>query len=169
MADRNRGSLLVEIQPFVVITGNDIILLDTGLGLTGDDGQFQLYKNLRDNGINATDITKVVMSHLHKDHAGGLINPYTKQLAFENATYHIQKQELEYAMEIGSASYNTDLLELLQQADNLVLTEAETGLIADGISYEVTGAHSKFHRVIWIREGDSTIFFGADDAPSFRK
>ncbi|ULT43544.1 MBL fold metallo-hydrolase [Niabella defluvii] len=94
MADRNRGSLLVEIQPFVVITGNDIILLDTGLGLTGDDGQFQLYKNLRDNGINATDITKVVMSHLHKDHAGGLINPYTKQLAFENATYHIQKQEL---------------------------------------------------------------------------
>ncbi|ULT43543.1 hypothetical protein KRR40_08985 [Niabella defluvii] len=72
-------------------------------------------------------------------------------------------------MEIGSASYNTDLLELLQQADNLVLTEAETGLIADGISYEVTGAHSKFHRVIWIREGDSTIFFGADDAPSFRK
>lgn len=165
MADRNRGSLLVEIQPFVVITGNDIILLDTGLGLTDEDGQFQLYQNLRNQGINAGDITMVIMSHLHKDHAGGLINPYTRQLSFENATYHIQRQELEYAMEIGSASYNTDLLELLQASDNLVLTEAETGLLADGISYEVTGAHSKFHRVIWLKEGEEIVFFGADDAP----
>ncbi len=165
MADRNRGSLLVEIQPFVVITGDDIILLDTGLGLTDEDGQFQLYKNLRDQGINPGDITRVIMSHLHKDHAGGLINPYTRQLAFENATYHIQQQELDYAMEIGSASYNTDLLELLRNNDSLVLTEGETGHIADGISYEVTGAHSKFHRVIWLKEGEETIFFGADDAP----
>jgi glyoxylase-like metal-dependent hydrolase (beta-lactamase superfamily II) len=135
------------------------------LGLTDEDGQFQLYKNLRDQGINPGDITMVVMSHLHKDHAGGLINPYTRQLAFENATYHIQQQELDYAIEIGSSSYNTDLLELLRNNDNLVLTEAEAGHIADGISYEVTGAHSKYHRVIWLKEGEETIFFGADDAP----
>lgn len=165
LSGRNRGSLLVEIQPFLVITASDIILLDTGLGLTGEDGQFQLYKNLRDQGINAADITRVIMSHLHKDHAGGLINPYTRQPAFENATYHIQRQELDYALETGAGSYNTDLLELLQQSDNLVFTEAETGFIADGIRYEVTGAHSKYHRVIWLKEGDETVFFGADDAP----
>ena len=165
MTHRNRGSLLVEIQPFVVITKEDIILLDTGLGLTDDDGQFQLYKNLRDNGIYADDITKVIMSHLHKDHAGGLINPYTKHLAFENAVYYIQRQELDYAFEVGSASYHTDTLELLQSVDNMVLQEEEKGKIAEGIDYEVTGAHSKFHRVVWINDGEETAFFGADDAP----
>lgn len=164
MTDRGRGSLLVEIQPFVVITNEDIILLDTGLGLTDEDGQFQLYKNLRDNGINADDVTKVMMSHLHKDHSGGLINPYTKHPAFENAVYYIQKQELDYAFEAG-ASYDTDTLELLRSVDNMVLQQEEKGEIAEGISYEVTGAHSKFHRVIWIKDGDATVFFGADDAP----
>src|SRR5688500_16018633 len=30
--ERTKGSLLVEIQPFVVVTSRDILLLDTGLG-----------------------------------------------------------------------------------------------------------------------------------------
>ena len=30
--ERNSGSLLVEVQPFVVISSEDILLLDTGLG-----------------------------------------------------------------------------------------------------------------------------------------
>ena len=34
LQDRNTGSLLVEIQPFVIITSKDILLLDTGLGFT---------------------------------------------------------------------------------------------------------------------------------------
>lgn len=165
MADRAQGSLLVEIQPFVVITGDDIILLDTGLGLAEEDGQLQIYKNLRKNGINASDVTKVIMSHLHKDHAGGLINPYTRQLSFENAIYHIQKQELEYALEKGAPSYHAEVAEQLRDFDNVVFEEAEKGHIAEGITYEITGAHSKFHRVIWISEDDETIFFGGDDAP----
>ena len=160
MTARNRGSLLVEIQPFVVITRNDIILLDTGLGLNDEQGQFHLYKNLQQNNINANDITQVVMSHLHKDHAGGLINPYTAHLAFENATYHIQKQELEYAMEKGASSYNLEILDLLRSADNIILSEEEKGVIGEGISYEVTGAHSKYHRVIWIKEDDEIVFLG---------
>ncbi|MFT4092577.1 MAG: MBL fold metallo-hydrolase [Niabella sp.] len=165
MTGSRNGSLLVEIQPFIVITHNEIILLDTGLGLIDSDDQFQLYKNLREQGINADDITMVIMSHLHKDHAGGLINPYTRQLSFENATYYIQQQELEYALEKGAPSYHSEALEILQQSDNIVLSEQMEGVIAAGISYKVTGAHSKFHRVIWIKEHDEVIFFGGDDAP----
>ena len=33
LQQRPVGSLLVEIQPFVIITSKDILLLDTGLGL----------------------------------------------------------------------------------------------------------------------------------------
>ena len=46
------GSLLVEIQPFVVITANDILLLDTGLGFSDNDGKMQIHKNLDAAGIN---------------------------------------------------------------------------------------------------------------------
>ena len=38
LKDRPAGSLLVEVQPFVVITEKDILLLDTGLGFTMPDG-----------------------------------------------------------------------------------------------------------------------------------
>ncbi len=162
---RSQGSLLVEIQPFVVITSSDIILLDTGLGLSDEEGQFQLYKNLRNNGLNADDITKVVMSHLHKDHAGGLLNPFTQQSAFENATYYIQKQELDGALQSNSTSYDKEILDMLQSDKRIVLQEANKGFIAQGITYEVTSAHSQFHRVIWITEERDTVFFGADDAP----
>jgi hypothetical protein len=43
LQSRPLGSLLVEIQPFVVVTSKDIILIDTGLGYTKTDGQLQLH------------------------------------------------------------------------------------------------------------------------------
>ena len=48
LQDRKKGSLLVEIQPFVVITSNDIILLDTGLGFAGQDSHDALLDELFD-------------------------------------------------------------------------------------------------------------------------
>ncbi|HEX4849888.1 MAG TPA: MBL fold metallo-hydrolase, partial [Puia sp.] len=46
LQNRSKGSLLVEIQPFVVVTSEDIIVLDTGLGFEVD-GQLQIHRNLR--------------------------------------------------------------------------------------------------------------------------
>ena len=48
---RPTGSLLVEIQPFAVITTNDIIVIDTGLGFSTPDGTLQIHQNLLNNGI----------------------------------------------------------------------------------------------------------------------
>src|SRR5690348_9931154 len=50
--ERPVGSLLVEIQPFVVITSKDVLLLDTGLGFNDKaGGKMQLHANLERNGI----------------------------------------------------------------------------------------------------------------------
>src|SRR5881392_752137 len=65
------GSLLVEIQPFVIVTADDVLLLDTGLGFE-QEGMLQIHRNLMNAGINPSEITKVLVSHLHKDHAGGI-------------------------------------------------------------------------------------------------
>lgn len=42
-------------------------------------------------------------------------------------------------------------------------------MIGDYIHYKVTGAHSPFHQVFWIKENNETIFFGADDAPQLQQ
>src|SRR4051812_2669393 len=87
--DRPAGSLLVEIQPFLVVTTKDILLLDSGLGFKDKSNHLQLLKNIAAVGINASEITKVLVSHLHKDHACGLCNG--SQPSLPGATYYIQR------------------------------------------------------------------------------
>jgi glyoxylase-like metal-dependent hydrolase (beta-lactamase superfamily II) len=50
---------------------DDILVIDTGLGFE-KDGQLQIHSNLWQAGIDPAKVTKVLMSHLHKDHAGGI-------------------------------------------------------------------------------------------------
>ena len=44
------GSLLVEIQPFCIVTLHDIIVIDTGLGFRNSEGVLQIHQNLLNNG-----------------------------------------------------------------------------------------------------------------------
>jgi len=168
---RSVGSLLVEIQPFVLITSKDILLLDTGLGFN-DKGQskMQLHVNLEKNGIKPEQVTKVLMSHLHKDHAGGICmeNDHTK-LSLPNATYYIQKRELDFATEKGFPSFIADELQALNNSSQVVFLNEDEGLIENYISFKCTGAHSPHHQVFWIRENNETIFFGGDDAPQLQQ
>lgn len=164
--ERNKGSLLVEIQPFVVITSKDVILLDTGLGFMKGD-QLQLHENLKRERIDPVSITKVLLSHLHKDHAGG-VGISESKLSIPNATYYLQKQELEFAFEKGFPSYMTDDLVCLQNNEQVELLSGN-GKIDGYIDYEMTGAHSPFHQVFWIRENNETLFFGGDDAPQLQQ
>ena len=87
LQERPVGSLLVEIQPFLVITSRDIILLDTGLGFNDADGKLQLHKNLMAHHINPSEVSKVFLSHLHKDHAGGA--GHNAALNFPQAAYYV--------------------------------------------------------------------------------
>lgn len=164
------GSLLVEIQPFVVITSKDILLLDTGLGFADDEGKMQIHKNLAEAGINPSDITKVLMSHLHKDHAGG-VSEYRdrNRLSFPDATYYVQQRELDFAFEKGLPSFIPDELKVLKDSAQVVWMKGDEGAIDDYIQYKVTGAHSPLHQVFWIKENNETIFFGGDDAPQLQQ
>ncbi|HYK47185.1 MAG TPA: MBL fold metallo-hydrolase [Parafilimonas sp.] len=168
---RRSGSLLVEVQPFVVITRKDVLLLDTGLGFM-KDAEMQLHKNLAANQIQPTDITKVLLSHLHKDHAGGI--SYKDQLghyhlAFSNAIYYLQQAEMDFAMDIGFPSFMTEEISILRDNSRAVFLTEEDGTIDGYIQYKVTHTHSPHHQVFWIEEGNEKIFFGADDAPQLQQ
>lgn len=167
---RSAGSLLVEIQPFVVITSKDILLLDTGLGFSAN-GKLQIYENLEKNGLNNLQVTKVLLTHLHKDHAGGIsikdkLGHYT--LAFPNATYYLPKEELDYGFETGFPGYISDEFSILLNNNKAVLLD-NAGTIDDYIHYELVGGHSPFHYAYWIKENGETIFFGGDVAPQLQQ
>jgi len=173
--ERPVGSLLVEIQPFLVITSKDVLLLDAGLGFNDTNGQLQIYNNIRAAGYEPEQVTKVLMSHLHKDHAGGVGRPREghfaggEKLNFPNAAYYVQQRELDFAWEKGEPSFIRDEVEPLMHSHQVHLLHDDEGVIDDYIFYQHTGAHSPHHQVFWIKEAGEIIFFGGDDAPQLQQ
>ena len=168
---RPAGSLLVEVQPFAMITSEDILVLDTGLGFE-HNGKLQIHQNLIKNNINPSDVTKVLITHLHKDHSGGVAmnnsNEQKTTLAFPNATYYVQKKELETAFEEGQLSYIREELTTLVDNPQVVLLEGN-GVLDGYIRYQVTGAHCPHHQVFWIVDSGEKHFFGGDVAPQLHQ
>lgn len=166
---RPAGSLLVEVQPFVVITSQDILLLDTGLGFS-KNGKLQIHTNLSEAGISPTDITKVLLTHLHKDHTGAVANSIDySTFSFPNAKYYVHEKELNFAFEKGFPSFIPEELIALKNSSQVELLKDEEGLIDEYIHYKVTGAHSPHHQVFWIRDRNEIVFFGGDDAPQLQQ
>lgn len=172
LSNRPAGSLLVEIQPFLVITDQDIILFDTGLGFRTEAGHLQIHENLIKHDINPMEVTKVMMSHLHKDHAGGLgfkdEHTGTYRPSFPQATHYVNQREMEMALAATSASYKPEEIQVLEQVEKLEKIDGE-GVIDGYIKYAWSGGHSAFHQVFWVEENDEVIFFGGDEAPQYQQ
>jgi glyoxylase-like metal-dependent hydrolase (beta-lactamase superfamily II) len=173
LQNRPKGSILVEIQPFVVVTEDDIILFDTGLGYTGKSGKLQLHENLMQNGIDPSSVTKVFMSHLHKDHAGGIsyVHPIYNErfISFPYAKYYVQKREYDLAVSGNSPSYIAEQVRILEDFSGVVWLTEEEGMIDNVIHYQLTSGHSLYHQVAWIKEGETSFFFGGDEAPQLQQ
>jgi glyoxylase-like metal-dependent hydrolase (beta-lactamase superfamily II) len=133
------ASLFVHVQPFLLDTGHELIVLDTGLGYADDNGELFIHKHIRAKGYDPRDVSKVLMSHLHFDHAAGMLHEVQGkwELSFPGADYFVQEKELETALTRPSKSYH----------------------------YELTGAHSEFHQVFRIDTGEQVFFFGGDVMP----
>lgn len=172
LTERPTGSLLVEVQPFLVVTAQDVIVLDAGLGFNGPSGRPQIHENLALHGFNPGDVTKVLMSHLHKDHAGGVT--YTDEHGahhptFPYATYYIYRPEWDFALATGRPSFMPEEIEPLQDEARIHWLEGEQGTIDGYIHFTHSGAHSPQHIVFLIEDGDEKIFFGGDEAPQLKQ
>lgn len=160
------ASLFIHVQPFLVKMGDDLLLFDTGLGYRDAQDRLVLHENIRKTGFDPDDVTMVLMSHLHFDHSGGMIQQVNGQteLSFPHATYVIQRGEWESAFSNTSSSYKVEIFEFLQRNAQLVLIEG-SGQLTDQISYELTGAHTPFHQVFLLDDGVDKVFFGGDVLP----
>lgn len=89
----------MAIQPFLIITGQDYILLDVGIGWKENNMQ-KIFQKLAEAGIKPEQINKILLSHLHKDHISGLVNrtPEGMELNFPGAEIYLQEREYNFAL-----------------------------------------------------------------------
>jgi glyoxylase-like metal-dependent hydrolase (beta-lactamase superfamily II) len=160
------ASLFIHVNPFLIETSSDLILLDTGLGYKDTRDELFLHQHIRNAGFDPEDVSLVLMSHLHYDHSGGLVVERNGKLqpSFPEAEHVIQKKEWEVASSGKSSSYHKEIFEALKDLPKLNFVEGD-GILKQGIRYELSGGHSPYHQVFWIEKEGKKCFFGGDELP----
>ncbi|MCP4727867.1 MAG: MBL fold metallo-hydrolase [bacterium] len=176
--DRNR--ILMSMNPLVIKTGKEIFLVDTGIGdkfpekqidFLGLDRNVNLNNSLAEMGIRREDITGVILTHLHFDHAGGntFINGKGElEPAYPNAVYYIQQGEWNLAMSAGprtKASYLEENYVPLRDNKQVHFLRGDSEIIR-GIHVEVTGGHTEHHQVVYIESDDKKAIYFGDIIPT---
>ena len=176
--DRNRIDLIARI---LLIRGHGRnILVDTGLGDKWSDKHRDIYKidpaspgirnALAEVGLAPEDITDVMLTHLHFDHAGGATREEQGELvpAFPQATYYIQRENWEWANHPSpkdAGSYRKENFVPLQQHGVLEFVEGEVELFP-GIRLLLSNGHTPAQQLPLIRGEENTVFYCGDLIPT---
>ena len=128
----------------------------------GEPGPTALEAALRRAGFAPGDVSLVVNTHLHFDHAGG--NTYADadgavRASFPNARYVVQAGEYAYAThanERTAASYFAHNYEPLREAGRLDLVQGELELVP-GIRLLPTPGHTPHHQSVLLDGGDGQV------------
>ncbi len=164
---------------------DELVLIDTGSGNketekfhsiygienAGANNRTALEDGIREAGFTPDDVTLVINTHLHFDHAGG--NTFRNaegQVAasFPNARYTVQRGEMDWATntnERTAASYFTPNWSAIVDAGRLTLTEGATEIIP-GISVVMTPGHTPFHQSVMLTSNGETACFLGDVCPT---
>lgn len=156
------------------------ILIDNGLGdkydekfgsIFGvDQESFDLHRSLEAVGVAARDITDVVLTHLHFDHAGGsttLDKEGELTLTFPNATHYLQRAHWTWAHESprDQASFLAENLDPLEASGKLCFLDgAETPF--PGIRMLVVDGHTRGQQLPVITGEEGTLLYVADLLPT---
>lgn len=147
------GALKISLNPFLIHTRTEAVLIDCGLGDYGITSHIPiLERNLAAHGLMPADITAVVCSHLHWDHIGGLSHRVDGRwrATFPNASVWMCRAEWEKVRRLtGEEDVKRDFIDALESHVDLhFLADGASPL--DGITMEVIGGHTEFSLGIWV-------------------
>jgi len=162
-----------------------LVLIDTGSGNKetpkfhdiygiqnqGADGRTALEEGIRATGWSPDDVTLVINTHLHFDHAGGNSwrAPSGEVLpSFPNARYVVQAGELAYAErpnERTTASYFPPNWAPIVAADQFAFITGAREIVP-GISVRPTPGHTPHHQSVLVRSAGETLCFLGDVVPT---
>ena len=141
------------------------------------DDDHILLQSLREHGLEHTDITHIILSHLHFDHAGGLLKQWQKEnptleLLFPNAQYIVGKSNFERSCSPhirDRASFIPGLNALLENSDRLVLKEDGDNLAFGDVKIEFieSNGHTPGMLLSDIKVFDLRIIFMGDLIPGY--
>lgn len=182
--DQNR--IDIASRSLLIETDKEKILFETGVGNYLDSSMQKrfgigadrhvLLESLNQAGVDPAEITRVVLSHLHFDHAGGLLektggNGKEFRLAFPSAEYIAGEKNFERAVSPHSrdrASFVPELNRLLEQSGRLCLVKQGDRIEADGVGVTFTESfgHTPGMLVSDISAGDRKLIFTGDLIPA---
>jgi glyoxylase-like metal-dependent hydrolase (beta-lactamase superfamily II) len=170
-----RNRIRLALRPLLVVAGDNRILIDTGIGDKWNAEKTDIYRiehtdtiesSLARTGFKPEDITKVVLTHLHFDHAGAAtkLDSTGKPLPrFPNARYYVQQKEWEIALNPNRrsrAAYLSENFLPLQETGQLELIDGNSELVL-GLELVLTGGHTPGHQIVMIRSrGETAIYWG---------
>ena len=165
-------------RSLLLVSDSHKILIDTGNGSKWTKKYLELYNidlsmynidsSLKKYGFTVDDITDVVCTHLHFDHAGGNTIYHENNLVptFSNATYWIGEKNWNLAnhpSQKDQGSFMECDWEVLAQNNMIMLVKDK---FLPGLEIYFTEGHTNglMHPVI--SDGNKTLFYGADIFPT---
>jgi glyoxylase-like metal-dependent hydrolase (beta-lactamase superfamily II) len=89
------GVFFIAVNCFVIARDGGVILIDAGAGTTMQPTLGRLPDNLRAAGIDPSAVTHVVLTHIHPDHANGLVDE-SGAPHFPNAEIVVHEEEVAF-------------------------------------------------------------------------
>ncbi|MCB9255134.1 MAG: MBL fold metallo-hydrolase [Bdellovibrionaceae bacterium] len=182
-----RGRIELACRGLLARIGDLWVLCETGIGAFMDPklsdrfgveprDRNVLLDSLKAAGINQEQIDIVILSHLHFDHAGGLLPSFeasqksgAADLLFPNARYVVGAQALERALNPhvrDRASFVPGLAEKLQSSGRLLVIEkTEDARLPKEIFFFFSSGHTPGQMHCCIRGANSTVVFCGDLVP----
>jgi glyoxylase-like metal-dependent hydrolase (beta-lactamase superfamily II) len=177
--ERNR--IRLNMNCLFVETARERVLIETGIGAKWSPAQVEMYGINRQRalseslhhitGVRAEEITIVVNTHLHFDHAGG--NTVLDQTdisavpSFPNARYFVSRTEYEHAEaphERDRASYRAENWRPLKTSGQLELKEDDYEVVP-GLTMETIPGHSRTMQCPRLERGGQVLFGFSDLVP----
>lgn len=152
----------MSLRVLFIQDGEKNILVDSGIGdYHGEkwDERFDVRSNkdpllkiLKDDfNLNPDDITDVIISHLHFDHAGGIGKSENGKHVplFPNATLHLHKAHYDYALNPtirDSGSFQKEfflpVINYYHEKNQIHWCSGEEGIILEDIKFKVSHGHT---------------------------